>query len=111
MKEAETWTLCVDAKLNKFNLKLKAKRFFFPNFYELSFKLKTHPPRLSSLKKSKTLKSKFFKILDKCRFKPFKNSGIGAHRNSTSRCIASAVCFSYLSLKNYPFIKIFHSMS
>ncbi|KAK1351522.1 hypothetical protein POM88_054209 [Heracleum sosnowskyi] len=90
MKETETWTLSVDAKVtNKFNLKLRAKKFFFPDFYQLSFKLKTHP-RASSLKKSKTLKSKFINILKKCRFKYIKKTGIGANSNSTSRCISSA---------------------
>ncbi|KAK1351523.1 putative serine/threonine-protein kinase PBL1 [Heracleum sosnowskyi] len=38
----------------------------------------------------KTPKSKFIKILEKCRFKHVKNTGIGANRNSTSRCISSA---------------------
>ncbi|KAL8102093.1 hypothetical protein AgCh_026832 [Apium graveolens] len=89
MKEAETWTLSVHAKTNKFNLNFKAKRFFFPNFYQVSFKLKTRP-RISSLNKSKTLKSKFIKILKKCRFKSINNTRTGATRNSSSEYISCA---------------------
>lgn len=91
MREAESWTLYVDAKANKYKLKLKAKRvLLFPNLYQVSLKLKTTHPRVSFVKKLKLIK-----ILEKCRMK------IVGKRNSrpSGGCISCAVWSSYLPMK------------
>lgn len=89
--QQQPWTLYVHAKFKNFNFKLKAKRVLpNSNFYQFSFLLKLYPlliklesrPRVSFLKKSKSLKPKFLWILEKLRIKPTKNRAIAGRKSA-----------------------------